>query len=87
MIVYLSLKQIILNQINVLIRKVQSNIHLFYHTQHHIDYEQSYEYQQADKSNDEPERIKKRLNNLQQALEQVYNDNNIYCKFAYSQTI
>eukprot|EP01083_Nonionella_stella_P284875 969761_1 len=47
MLVYLSLKQILLNQIAVLIRK------------------------QSDKSNDDPERLLRRLNYLQQALEQI----------------
>eukprot|EP01084_Bolivina_argentea_P307348 531202_1 len=47
MIIYLSLKQILLNQIAVLIRK------------------------QSDKSNDDPERLLRRLNYLQKALEEI----------------
>eukprot|EP00484_Ammonia_sp_Unknown_P002399 CAMPEP_0197073870 /NCGR_PEP_ID=MMETSP1384-20130603/210819_1 /TAXON_ID=29189 /ORGANISM="Ammonia sp." /LENGTH=633 /DNA_ID=CAMNT_0042512711 /DNA_START=113 /DNA_END=2014 /DNA_ORIENTATION=+ len=56
MIVYLSLRQMLLNQINVLLKK------------------------QQDKSNDEPERLQRRLNNLQTALEQIksYEHNSTY---------
>jgi len=56
MIIYLSLKQLILNQIAVLLRK------------------------KSDKSNDDPERLEKRLKYLQRALEQMksYDHNKNY---------